>query len=275
MNKGNYILVKSSFVPAEEYTISLQEVGSFLFSEKIRAIRSVFPFLDETFNLINLKLLLFNQTTPDFLENNGAVLKRQLERTLTKNKHFLGAVLTISFRMENQKIYFTIQSEKTENTGFELNEKGMYVTVFDKIQKATSSISNLSLGSEIYWKIAENYLAEGMVDQLLIVNTAAQITEIPESNIFLIKGKYVKGASIGQGAYTDISKPLMLDLFENLNFEYTENEGITLTNIQEADEILTVNAIEGIRWIIGFEGKRYFNNSIRKICELFNKRMSN
>ncbi len=269
MSNGNYILVKGSFVPAEEYDISFAESDAFLFSEKIRAIRSAFPFFYETLNLIKLKLEIFNQPIPDFMANDGSALKRQLERTLTKNKHFLGAVLTLTFRLEEEKIYFTIQSKKTDNIGYDLNEKGLYVNVFSKIQKGISSISDISLGSEIFWSIAARHLKESMVDQLLILNSDDQIIEIPESNIYLIKGKTIQGAGRKQGAYCDISKLLMLDIFKRLNFDYSEDEGITHKSMQEADEILSVNAIEGIRWIAGFEGKRYFNNTARKINELF------
>lgn len=275
MSKGKYILVNGSFVPTEEHQISLPEPKAFHFSEKFRAIRSSFPFFGETLELIKLKLRLFNQSFPEFTDNNGLALKRQLERTLTKNKHFLGAILILTFRFTGQKVHFTIQSEKSDPVGFELNEKGLYVEIFDRIRKPASPLSNLTLGSEIYWNIAASHLKGSTVDEFLMANSSDQIIEIPESNIYLIKGKTVRGASSEQGAYMDVTKPLMLDLFDRLNLEYTEYEGITNTGIRDAEEILVVNAIKGIRWIAGFEDKRYFNNTIRKIQELFNQRIFN
>lgn len=275
MSKGKYILVNGSFVPTEEYQISLAEAEALHFSEKFRAIRSSFPFFDQTLELIKLKLRLYNQSFPEFTENNGSTLERQLERTLTKNKHFLGAVLILTFRFTGQKIYFTIQSEKVNPIGFELNEKGLYVEIFDHIQKSSSSLSNLSLGSSTYWNIVACRLKESNVDEFLMVNSSNQIIETPESNIYVIKGKTVRGANSGQGAYIDITKPLMLSLFSGLKLEYTENKGITNADMRDAEEILIVNAIEGIRWIVGFGEKRYFNNTIRKISELFNQQLFN
>lgn len=275
MSKGKYILVNGSFVPTEEYQISLAEAEALHFSEKFRAIRSSFPFFDQTLELIKLKLRLYNQSFPEFTENNGSTLKRQLERTLTKNKHFLGAVLILTFRFTGQKIYFTIQSEKVNPIGFELKEKGLYVEIFDHIQKSSSSLSNLSLGSSTYWNIVACRLKESNVDEFLMVNSSNQIIETPESNIYVIKGKTVRGANSGQGAYIDITKPLMLSLFSGLKLEYTENKGITNADMRDAEEILIVNAIEGIRWIVGFGEKRYFNNTIRKISELFNQQLFN
>ena len=104
MSKGKYILANGTFIPTDEFRISPAESEAFLFSEKIRAVRTNFPFFAETLELIKLKLFLFNQSFPEFTNHDGAGLKRQLERTLTKNKFFLGAVFTISFFNLNEMV---------------------------------------------------------------------------------------------------------------------------------------------------------------------------
>ena len=271
MSIGKYILVNGTFIPTIDYRISLQDSEGFLFSEKIRAVRTVFPFFNETLEIIRYKLRIFGHSFPDFTGNNGSDLKRQLERTLTKNKHFLGAVFIISFQFTEQKIQYIIQSAKLEDTSYELNEKGLYVEILDEIRKAPSSISKLSIGSEMFWKIAANQQTNPLFDYFIILNTDDQIIEIQESNIYLIRGKSVRGASSSQGAFHDISRSLMLNIFTELGLEYSEKEGIAIQDLKEADEILAVNTIEGIRWIAGFEGKRYFCIMVRKISELFNR----
>jgi len=275
MNKGKYILVNGSFVPSEEYRISLAESEGFLFSEKIRAIRTAFPFFKETLDVIKLKLRIFGQSFADLTANDGSGLKRQLERTLTKNKHFLGAVFIVTFRFSDQKMHYTIQSEKIENTAYELNEKGLYVETFDEIKKPASTISMLSIGSEIYWNIARNQMTNPMTDHFMILNTDNQVIEIPESNIYVLKGKSVSGASVNQGAYRDVTRPFMIEIFSKFNLELNEESGISIQDIREAEEVLIVNAIEGIRWIVGFEGKRFFNHTVRKISEEFNQSITN
>jgi branched-subunit amino acid aminotransferase/4-amino-4-deoxychorismate lyase len=271
MSIGKYILANGSFFPTDEYRLSFPESEGFLFSEKIRSVRTAFPFFNETLEIIKLQLRIFGHSFPDLTANNGAGMKRQLERTLTKNKHFLGAVFIITFRFTDQKVQYSIRSEKLENTGYELNEKGLYVEILDEIRKAPSSISMLPIGSEMYWKIAANQQTNPMYDHFLILNTQNHVVEIQESNIYLIKGKSIRGASVSQGAYQDISRPLMLNIFRSLGLDYIDNQEISIQNIKDAEEILVVNTIEGVRWILGFEGKRYFNNTIRKISELFNR----
>ncbi len=275
MNKGKYILVNGSFVPGEEYRISLSEAEGFLFSEKIRSVRTAFPFFKETLDVIKLKVRIFGQSFADLTANEGSGLKRQLERTLTKNKHFLGAVFIVTFRFSDQKMHYTIQSEKLENTAYELNEKGLYVEAFDEIKKPASTISMLSIGSEIYWNIARNQMTNPMTDHFLIINTENQIVEISESNIYILKEISVRGASIAQGAYMDVTRPFMIKIFSKFNLEFSDEPGISIQDIREAEEILIVNAIDGIRWIVGFEGKRFFNHTTRKISEEFNQSLTN
>lgn len=270
MSTGKYILVNGSFIPAEEYRLTIEEVNGFLFSEKLRAVRTSFPFFKETLEMIKLKLMLFNQSYPDFTGKDGAGLKRQLERTLTKNKLFMGAVFTLSFYLSGDRLSYSIQSEKHENTDYVLNEKGLYIAVFDKIQKPVSPLSSLSLGSEVYWDIARQHQKSMLVDEVLLVNTNDLIIEIPEGNIYLLKGKTVLGTVDNQGSFSDLSSDMMIRLFRMAGLNFQEG-AITLHDLQNAEEIMLVNTIDGIRWVVGFEGKRYFNNTIRKINDLFNQ----
>jgi len=272
---GKHILDDGSFRLTEEYQVSLSEMKGFLFTERIRAVRTNFPYFSETLEIIKLKLLIFNLTFPEFTTNDGAGLKRQLERTLTKNKHFGGAELSISFKLIDQKIHYSILSKKLKNADYELNEKGLHIGIFDKIQKPASSLSSISLGSEIYWNITKRHIDESVLDMLAIVNTSDFVVEMPESNIYLIKGRSVRGASCEHGAYLDITQPLMRDIFHRLKLHYSESEGITAEDIRLTEEVMIVNALEGVQWIAGFEGKRFFNNTIKKISELFNQISAN
>ena len=270
MNNGNFILVNGSFICSAEYRISIEESECLLFAEKIRSIRTTFPFFRATMEMIRLKLLIFHQSFPDLMENDGAELKRQMERTLTKNKHFLGSVLSVRFWFFELKLHYSIQSTKTDHTSFELNNKGLYISISQGIWKSVSSLSNCSLGSEMYWKIAGNP-KDSSIDVNVLLNNEDQIIEVPRSNIYLVKSGIIKGASIHHGAYADITKSLLLKIFETLKISYDEKEALTEQDLNESDEIFLVNALDGIRWIIGFEGKRYFNQTTRKINNLFVK----
>ncbi len=268
---GNYTLVNGSFILSEEFTYKATETKNLMISEKIRVIRSKMPFFNETLELLKIKLSLFDKSFSEFTENEGKEMKRQIERTLNKNKHFLGAIVTVSLSFPEGKSSYLIQSERCTETDYEMNEKGLFVSVFDKIQKPVSPISSLSLGSELYWEIAKANNKENPNDRFLIQNTQNQIIEIPESNIYIVTNNFVTGINTSRGAYLDVTRLLMLEIFRKLKLKYSEVDGIETSDILNAEEFFFVNSIEGIRWIIGFEGKRFYNNTVRKISEAFNQ----
>lgn len=274
MNDGAYILVNGTFVPSSDFGLTINGIDNYLFSESIRSVRTDFPFFAEILASIKVKLSLFNQDFPEFTENEGAGLKRQLERTLTKNKFFLGAVLTIRFWLEDQKVRYAISCQKYEKSNFELNTNGLYISIFSEIKKSVGCLSGLSLDSELIWKIAESHRIENNTDQLLILNNENQIIEAIRANVYLVKKNKVMGASQHSGAYIDITKQLLLTTYSQLGLEYDENTPMTEKDVREADEILLANSIEGIQWVIGYLGKRYFNNTTRKINSQFIKNLT-
>lgn len=271
MTAGKYILIDGALIQAEEFRIGSNELNGLILTEKFRVIRSQIPFFKETLALLNLKLTLFSQSFPEFTANEGNELKRQMERTLTRNKHFAGAVLTLRLYFTPSGKRYSIQSDCCPETGFELNEKGLYVDVFDKVLKPVSPVSWLDTGSELYWAIAESHKKNMNTDCILIRNTANKIIEIPGANICIVKDKMVTGTNQNSGAFVDITRPYVLRICNELELGYTETDGFQTEDIREADEFFSVNAIGGIRWIIGFEGKRFYNNTTKKISALFER----
>jgi branched-subunit amino acid aminotransferase/4-amino-4-deoxychorismate lyase len=275
MNNGAYILVNGTFMASADFSWSPMSVDNFLFSERIRSVRSVFPLFAETIDSIKLQLRLFNQSFPEFTENEGAGLKRQLERTLTKNKFFLGAVLTIRFWLADQKVQYAISCQKHEKANFELNSNGLYISLFSEIKKNYGLLSNLAVGSELIWKIAESHRDIYNADQLLILNEDDQIIEAIRANVYLVKKNEIMGAALHSGAYLDFTKKRLLKTFQQLGLNYHENSPMTEEDIREADEIFIASSVDGIQWVIGYMGKRYFNTITRKIHNQFINSLTN
>jgi branched-chain amino acid aminotransferase len=134
-----------------------------------------------------------------------------------------------------------------------------------------SSLSHFPIGSGLYWEIAAHHPKSVNIDQYVLSNADQQIVEAIGSNLYVIKNGFIKGASIQQGAYSDLTKPILLSIFKSLKFIYNETDGIILKDMQEAEEVFLCDALHGIRWAAGFESKRYFNQNIRKISEMFLK----
>ena len=63
----------------------------------------------------------------------------------------------------------------------------------------------------------------------------------------------------------------ILKLANTINLDCKEITNLTEEHILNAEEIFLTNAIQGIRWVLGFKEKRYFNFLSRKLTSLLNK----
>ena len=268
---SSFILKNGKFILADEKLFQLEELGSFLFSEKIRAVRNDFPFFNETVDLFLLKFRIFNCLVPEILAGNARELKRQMERLLVKNKLFKSAVITISFFLDTEGIDYLLSPEALDLTEFELNRKGLLVDVFDKIQKAVSALSGLSIGSDSLWRIASAHLVNSGFDDFLIINSEDKIVEGIAKKLLVVKGNKLIGVSASSGAFMDVAGSLIPVLAQNIGLSYIETNGFTVAELNEADELVFFDSLTGFQWILGFREKRYYSLKARQINDELNK----
>ena len=267
---SSFILKNGVFVAAAEMLLPVGDAETLLFSEKIRAIRNVFPFFGETLELLLLKFRIFNEPAPVVLAYGGRDLKRQMERLLVKNKLYKSAIVSIYFFRNKQEIDFIISAELLETFEFEMNAKGLLVDVFDKMNKAVSSLSNLSFGSEMLWKIVASHLPGSGCDEFLIVNSEGKIIESTGKKLFMIKDGNITGVSASAGAYMDVAGRVVPAIAEKIGLSYSETDGFTAGQLQHADELFLLDAVWGVHWILGFREKRYYSMKTRQIGEMLN-----
>lgn len=271
---SSFILKNGKFIAADEKLFELENLNTFLFSEKIRAIRNNFPFFQETVELLLLKFRIFKQEVPEILRLNGRELKRQMERLLVKNKFFKSAIIQISFFRNAEVIESILSAEALDETEFQLNRKGLLVDIFDKIPKAVSGLSNLSFGSEPLWKVAIAHLSGTGFDDFLIINSEEKIIEGIGKKLLLVAGNKLIGASVETGANMDVAGAVLPQLAERAGLTYSEIDGFTVEQLFEANELFLFDSVNGIQWILGFREKRYYSLKTRQINKLINEMVS-
>lgn len=266
-----FVLKNGKFHVSSEKFFGLEGQNCFLFSEKIRAIRNSFPFFQETLDLLLLKFRILNQSIPDFMAANGHELKRQMERLLVKNKLFKSAIIELSFFRNGADTDYFLSARGFESTTFELNTKGLIVEAFDKINKAVSDFSNLALGSESVWQIAKLHLSFSVVDEFLIFNSEQKIIEGIGKKLLLVTGNKLQGVSHSAGAYMDVTSPIIPEIAQKIELDYSECDGFTIEELLQADELFFIDALHGVQWILGLGDKRYYQSKVRLFCEEMNR----
>jgi branched-subunit amino acid aminotransferase/4-amino-4-deoxychorismate lyase len=269
--RTNFLLNNGQFEQANEKVFPFDFLENVLFCEQIRSVRNQLPFWNEHLQLIELKLRLLGINPAPFLQNRGKELKRQIERTLTKNKFFKSSHIKLYLALENETISYVIQANPIESTSFALNTVGLSVNIFEKAPKDFSFLSSLDFGSMPIWKIAEAEKLKTNYDELLLLNSKHAILETPGKNLYVVSGNQVLTPSPTCGAYIDPVQSAIAKTLKISGMELTATGNLREENLLKADEVFVANSLSGIEWVKAFKQKRYFNKKVKVIQQEFNR----
>ncbi len=167
---------------------------------------------------------------------------------------------------------FLIESECLDQGLFDLNNKGLLIDIYPEIRKPRNMLSPLkSINAQLY-VLASIYKRNKDLGDILILNEEGFVAEASSSNIFLVKGGCLITPGKAQGAVAGIMQQVIRQLAKENDIPVTASP-ISPDDLLAADEIFLTNAIQGIRWVMGFRQKRYYNNFSRQIMRLLNAKV--
>ncbi len=168
-------------------------------------------------------------------------------------------------------IEFCIEITPLASHNFELNEIGLQCSVFDEITISPSKISPFKTSNSLPYIMAALYRQNQQTDDCFILNTSGRVCETVSANIFGITiDNQLVTPPISEGCIDGIMRKSILQLAQKHHINYNETP-ISLTDLQNFQEVFISNAIQGIRWV-GYckpLQKKYTNHLTKKLFELF------
>ncbi len=163
--------------------------------------------------------------------------------------------------------------EYIEGDGFELNEKGIAIGLFQDLAKTPSRISNFkNLHSQLYVQ-AGNYARENGLGDVLILNDYNQLIEATSSNIFLVLNGALHTPKLEAGPVGGVMRAAVINLALKLGIKVYECN-LEAHELIKADEVFLTNALMGIQWVASYRTKRYFNKIASMLLEELNSELS-
>lgn len=211
----------------------------------------------------------------DFTKENLALY---IEKLLNRNRIFKGARIRLSvFRDEGgfytpdkESISWLLESTALDIEKYELNQKGLYIDIFDDVHKPVNILSNLKTNNALIFVLAGIYRKENNLDDCIILNQYGRIAESISSNIFLFLGEKLITPPLSEGCIAGTMRHTILGLAKQLGIE-TEERGILEKNLIDAEEVFLTNAIRGVQWVVAYKDRRYFNFVARKLIAALNE----
>ena len=253
----------SMYEPAISFTNRAFRYGDSIF-ESIRFTNGKIMFLADHVKRIKLSMTTLRMNVPaEFTTGNiEALILHLLEQNNIKQD--ARSRLTV-FRNEGgfytpdtNDISFLIESEALETTGYQLNQKGLWVDVYAEIKKQINKISNLKTGSALLYVMAGITKTSLKLDDCLLVNDNGNIIESLSSTIFVLQNGTLYTSPIADGCIDGVMRKQILDIAAQnkiLTFEQT----LTVHTLTNGDEVFLTNAIKGIQWVGQFKNKFYTN----------------
>ncbi|OQA01250.1 MAG: D-alanine aminotransferase [Bacteroidetes bacterium ADurb.Bin408] len=163
-----------------------------------------------------------------------------------------------------------VEAQHLPQNAFELNEKGFLISIYKEITKPCTLLSPFKN------PYAQLHVMAGMHKrepgwETVLINQQNNLCEGISSNIFILKDNILLTPAPDQACVKGIMRQVIIEnLAAVLNLKTIETQ-ISELDLQNADEVFFTNAIQGVRWALGFEKKRYYNTLSRKITGVLNE----
>jgi len=277
---NSFILLNGEYFSRDEFGVSISNrsfcYGDGLF-ETMHCNGTEIQFFDD--HLIRLKygMNILKMEIPSSIESGN--IKKEIIKLLHKNKLYQGVRIRLSVFRNNGGRYtpitnlssYIVETEFIENDLYKLNTKGLVIDTFPDIQKSINLFSNLKTSNSLLYVMAGLYASERKIDDCIIINEKGFITETISSNIFLIKDKFILTPPLSDGPVAGIMRKQILRIADMLQFRIYNEKSITEKNILDADELFITNSISGIKWVLAFKEKRFFNTTSKLFIDKLNE----
>lgn len=245
--------------------------------------------LFETIKLIQRKILLADYHFERLL-SGLAILKFEIPKLFSKEK-LERDILSLCKKNECEKLaririsvfrgngglydgntilQYVIECWPLNESVNKLNENGLVIDIYTDVKKSCDKFSNLKSANFLPYSLAALFAKEHQLNDCLVLNSAGGIADSTIANIFLIKNDIVTTPALDQGCVNGVMRRYLLEQFRITGYEIQERK-LSVSDMENADEVFLTNAINGIRWVGKFRDKIYTNSMTREIYIRFIK----
>ena len=276
---SQYILFNDEFFAADEAVIKASNRG-FKFGDG----------LFETMRMSNGKLQFAAQHADRLRAGMKALkmegyslmdeyfLRQKTTELLKKNKIHGNARFRLTIYRDGEGLYtpehnktgYLLEGLPLEDAHYELNKKGLIIDVYDEITKPVNKISNYKTSNSLLYVMAGLFKKQHRLDEALILNQHGFLCESISSNVFVVYQKQIYTPALSEGCVAGVMRTIVLQLAKTYQLPIIEAQ-ISPEILKEAEEVFVTNASSGIRWVMGYGKKRYFNEVAKMLSIKLNE----
>ena len=251
--------------------------GDALF-ETIRVIDGQPRFLEDHFIRLKkgMQVLKMHSANISFSE-----LKVQIVNLIEKNHIKMGGRVWLTvyrsgaglYTPENEGKSYVIEAYPIDENKYTLNTNGLSVNIYNDLKRPRNILSQIKTTNSIPHVLIGIYKKEKGLDDCIVLNDQGRIVEALSSNIFLYKNNNLYTPSVEEGCMDGVMRKQVLQIAKEMNINVFEGM-VNGSMLLQADELFLTNAINGLKWVVSYRQKRYFNKATKEILERLNLSIS-
>jgi branched-subunit amino acid aminotransferase/4-amino-4-deoxychorismate lyase len=204
-------------------------------------------------------------------------LKQKTAELCKKNKLKENARFRLSVYRDADGLYtpdgnksgYILEASPMAEGNYELNKKGLIIDVYDEIVKPVNKLSNYKTSNALLYVMAGLYKKQNRLDEAMILNQHGFLCESISSNVFVVYDKQIYTPALSEGCIAGVMRNVVMQMAKSNDIHIIEAQ-INPEILKEAEEVFVTNATSGIRWVMGYGKKRYFNETTKLLGSLLN-----
>jgi branched-chain amino acid aminotransferase len=260
-----YILYNDEFIIADQPVLSVSNRG-FKYGDG----------LFESMRMINGKLKF-----PEQLDGSNLLdeyfLKQKTAELAKKNKYKGNVRFRMSVYRQGEGLYtpeinksgYVLESYTLNENDYALNKKGLIIDVYDELTKPINILSNYKTSNALIYVMAGLFKQQHRLDDVFMLNQNGFLCESMSSNVFVVYDKQIYTPALSEGCVSGVMRTVVMDLARDNGIPIIEAQ-LNPEVLKEAEEVFVTNAVGGIRWVMGYGRKRYFNENAKLLSTKLN-----
>ena len=171
---------------------------------------------------------------------------------------------------EINKYGYVLEATPLDTNQYEINKKGLIVDVYNEMTKPVNVLSNYKTSSSLIYVMAGLYKKQHKLDETIILNQHGFICETISSNIFVVYDKQIYTPALSEGCISGVMRKVVMQMANANNIPIVEAQ-LNPEVLRQAEEVFVTNAVGGIRWVMGYGRKRYFNEIAKNLSIMLNQ----
>lgn len=204
--------------------------------------------------------------------------KIQLEKLLNRNRLFKGSWIHLliipvfpSTELDCSPSFSCIGiTEATESDDFPLNQKGLTIGVSEKYHNTADPFISSMIRSPLRTLLIRQEAVYNGWDEIILTDQKGYLSEASESNIFIKIRDLVITPSSSNNCFPRIMTGIIKGMIPQSGLTLTVSEKITVQDLMTADEVFLTDDINGVRWVLGYQNKRFY----RKISGVLHEELA-